>query len=178
MWRRSFYFVLLQLQKLLITLFSYVGLCLNPKIKYNKCVLFVQCNNTSVITGLESLCEMALKLLRREVPNCISNDAWYMSFKVGVGLIQYKALVPCLFNIWHSPSGSDKSYNQCVCVFFFTACNFVYLNAVPIEMLTGPCAVQKAVSSTLQKAVGSLKPAIVNMKVSLKGVTLTDVNRK
>ncbi|KAK5900072.1 hypothetical protein CesoFtcFv8_009484 [Champsocephalus esox] len=34
------------------------------------------------------------------------------------------------------------------------ACNFVYLNAVPTETLTGPCAVQKA------------------------GVTLTDVNRK
>lgn len=65
-----------------------------------------------------------------------------------------------------------------VCFLFFTASNFVYLNAVPIEMLTGPCAVQKAVSSTLHKAAGSLKPAIVNMKVSLKGVTLTDVNRK
>lgn len=60
----------------------------------------------------------------------------------------------------------------------FTASNFVYLNAVPIEMLTGPCAVRKAVSSTLDKAAGSLKPAIVNMKVSLKGVTLTDINRK
>lgn len=59
-----------------------------------------------------------------------------------------------------------------------TASNFVYLNAVPIEMLTGPCAVRKAVSSTLDKAAGSLKPAIVNMKVSLKGVTLTDINRK
>lgn len=60
----------------------------------------------------------------------------------------------------------------------FTASNFVYLNAVPIKMLSGPCAVRKAVSSTLEKAAGSLKPAIVNMKVSLKGVTLTDINRK
>ncbi|XP_047221012.1 tensin-4-like [Girardinichthys multiradiatus] len=59
-----------------------------------------------------------------------------------------------------------------------TACNFVYLNAVPIEMLTGPCAVQRAVSSTLEKTSGSFAPTIVNMKVSLKGVTLTDINRK
>nr|XP_033479546.1 tensin-4-like [Epinephelus lanceolatus] len=59
-----------------------------------------------------------------------------------------------------------------------TASNFVYLNAVPTEMLTGPCAVQKAVSSTFEKASGSFTPAIVNLKVSSKGVTLTDINRK
>ncbi|XP_073333988.1 tensin-4-like [Pagrus major] len=59
-----------------------------------------------------------------------------------------------------------------------TACNFVYLNAVPTETLTGPCAVQKAVSSTFKKAPGSFTPTIVNLKVSLKGVTLTDINRK
>ncbi|XP_063333418.1 tensin-4-like [Pelmatolapia mariae] len=58
------------------------------------------------------------------------------------------------------------------------ASNFVYLNAIPTEMLTGPCAVQRAVSSTLEKAPGSFTPTIVNMKVSLKGVTLTDINRK
>ncbi|KAM9363510.1 tensin-4-like [Symphorus nematophorus] len=59
-----------------------------------------------------------------------------------------------------------------------TAGNFIYLNAVPTEMLTGPCAVQKAVSSTLEKVSGSFTPTIVNLKVSLKGVTLTDINRK
>ncbi|XP_007567361.1 PREDICTED: tensin-4 [Poecilia mexicana] len=59
-----------------------------------------------------------------------------------------------------------------------TASNFIYLNAVPTEMLTGPCAVQKAVSLTLEKTPGSFSPTIVNMKVSLKGVTLTDINRK
>ncbi|XP_022595750.1 tensin-4 [Seriola dumerili] len=59
-----------------------------------------------------------------------------------------------------------------------TASNFIYLNAVPTEMLTGPCAVQKAVSSTLQKTSGSFIPTVVNLKVSLKGVTLTDINRK
>lgn len=56
--------------------------------------------------------------------------------------------------------------------------NFVYLNAVPTEMLTGPCAVQKAVTLTFEKASGSFTPAIVNLKASQKGVTLTDIKRK
>uniref|UniRef100_A0A3B3TRP9 Tensin 4 n=1 Tax=Poecilia latipinna TaxID=48699 RepID=A0A3B3TRP9_9TELE len=64
------------------------------------------------------------------------------------------------------------------CFVCFAASNFIYLNAVPTEMLTGPCAVQKAVSLTLEKTPGSFAPTIVNMKVSLKGVTLTDINRK
>ncbi|XP_077426278.1 tensin-4-like [Vanacampus margaritifer] len=59
-----------------------------------------------------------------------------------------------------------------------TACNFIYLNAVPTEMLTGPCAVERAVSFTLQLPSGSFQPTIVNLKVSLKGITLTDINRK
>ncbi|XP_051939833.1 tensin-4-like [Hippocampus zosterae] len=59
-----------------------------------------------------------------------------------------------------------------------TACNFIYLNAVPTEMLTGPCAVEKAVSLTLQLPSGSFEPVIVNLKVSLKGITVTDINRK
>ncbi|XP_077381084.1 tensin-4-like [Festucalex cinctus] len=59
-----------------------------------------------------------------------------------------------------------------------TACNFIYLNAVPTEMLTGPCAVERAVSLTLQLPSGSFQPTIVNLKVSLKGITLTDINRK
>ncbi|XP_056137078.1 tensin-4-like [Lampris incognitus] len=59
-----------------------------------------------------------------------------------------------------------------------TACNFLYLNAVPTEMLTGPCAVKRAVSSTLEKEVGAITPTVVNLKVSVKGVTMTDINRK
>lgn len=63
------------------------------------------------------------------------------------------------------------------CLSHAAACNFIYLNAVSTEMLTGPCAVQKVVSSTLSNQ-GSCSPTIVNMKVSLKGITLTDINRK
>ncbi|XP_029594789.1 tensin-4 [Salmo trutta] len=59
-----------------------------------------------------------------------------------------------------------------------TACNFLYLSAIPTEMLTGPCAVQKAVSSTFKMDLSTITPTIVNLKVSPKGVTLTDIQRK
>ncbi|KAL1006003.1 hypothetical protein UPYG_G00066670 [Umbra pygmaea] len=59
-----------------------------------------------------------------------------------------------------------------------TACNFLYLSAIPTEMLTGPCAVQKAVSATFEKDMSTITPTIVNLKVSPKGVTLTDIQRK
>ncbi|KAK0147111.1 Tensin-4 [Merluccius polli] len=59
------------------------------------------------------------------------------------------------------------------------ASNFIYLNTVPTEMLTGPCAIKRAVTSTLEKDSKALvTPTIVNFKVSQKGVTLTDVKRK
>ncbi|MBN3310113.1 TENS4 protein, partial [Amia calva] len=57
------------------------------------------------------------------------------------------------------------------------ACNFLYLNSVNTETLTGPCAVEKAVSMSLEKETLP-SPTIVNLKVSPKGVTLTDVQRK
>ncbi|XP_041958596.1 tensin-4-like [Alosa sapidissima] len=58
-----------------------------------------------------------------------------------------------------------------------TACNFLYLCAVPTETLTGPCAVQKAVSMVFKKEAAAT-PTVVNLKVSPKGVTLTDIQRK
>ncbi|XP_062400269.1 tensin-4-like isoform X2 [Sardina pilchardus] len=58
-----------------------------------------------------------------------------------------------------------------------TACNFLYLCAVPTEMLTGPCAVQKAVSMVFEQEAEAT-PTVVNLKVSPKGVTLTDIQRK
>ncbi|XP_030207790.1 LOW QUALITY PROTEIN: tensin-4-like [Gadus morhua] len=60
-----------------------------------------------------------------------------------------------------------------------TASNFLFLNTVPTETLTGPCAVKKAVAATLEKhSKASITPTIVNFRVSQKGVTLTDVKRK
>uniref|UniRef100_A0A3Q3WGJ6 SH2 domain-containing protein n=1 Tax=Mola mola TaxID=94237 RepID=A0A3Q3WGJ6_MOLML len=89
--------------------------------------------------------------------------------------------LPCRLLLLHSQGRPvvSSTCTQTVSWFvFFKAGNFVYLNAVPTEMLTGPCAVQRAVSSTLEKASGSFIPTLVNLKVSLKGVTLTDINRK
>ncbi|KAM8843114.1 tensin-4-like [Synchiropus picturatus] len=78
----------------------------------------------------------------------------------------------------HDETTGGESSNHSAAENTATASNFIYLNAVPTEMLTGPCAVQKAVTSTLLKQSGSFTPTIVNMKVSVKGVTLTDINRK
>ncbi|XP_039596092.1 tensin-4-like [Polypterus senegalus] len=56
-------------------------------------------------------------------------------------------------------------------------CNLLYLNSVNTEALTGPVAVQKAVSCTF-KSDPLPTPTIVNFKVSQNGITLTDVQRR
>ncbi|XP_054897024.1 tensin-4-like [Poeciliopsis prolifica] len=88
--------------------------------------------------------------------------------------------LPCRLLLNHQNMGStgEKVNEKASLENKRTASNFIYLNAVPTEMLTGPCAVQKAVSLILEKTPGSFSPTTVNMKVSLKGVTLTDINRK
>uniref|UniRef100_A0A8C4TD61 Tensin 4 n=1 Tax=Erpetoichthys calabaricus TaxID=27687 RepID=A0A8C4TD61_ERPCA len=58
-----------------------------------------------------------------------------------------------------------------------SACNLLYLNSVNTEALTGPVAVQKAVSCTF-KSDPLPTPTIVNFKVSQNGITLTDVQRR
>ncbi|XP_041087568.1 tensin-4-like isoform X2 [Polyodon spathula] len=58
-----------------------------------------------------------------------------------------------------------------------TACNLLYLNSVNMESLTGPLAVQKAVSITFETDPLPV-PTIVNFKVSHKGIILTDIQRK
>ncbi|XP_064166577.1 tensin-1 [Anguilla rostrata] len=57
------------------------------------------------------------------------------------------------------------------------ACNVLYINSVDMESLTGPQAVAKAISETLQ---ASPAPAatVVHFKVSTQGITLTDNQRK
>nr|XP_023680827.1 tensin-4 [Paramormyrops kingsleyae] len=58
-----------------------------------------------------------------------------------------------------------------------SAYNFLYLRTVGTEMLTGPCALQKAVSAIFQQE-NIPTPTIVNLMVSPKGITLTDIQRK
>ncbi|XP_048862114.1 tensin-like isoform X16 [Brienomyrus brachyistius] len=57
------------------------------------------------------------------------------------------------------------------------ACNVLYINSVDMESLTGPQAVAKAVSMTLEASTLST-PTIVHFKVSAQGITLTDNQRR
>ncbi|XP_040294891.1 tensin-4 [Bufo bufo] len=57
------------------------------------------------------------------------------------------------------------------------ACNVLYLNSISTETLTGSSAIQKSVTTTLERA-DDIVPTIVNFKASDQGVTLTDVQRK
>lgn len=51
--------------------------------------------------------------------------------------------------------------------------------SVELESLTGPEAVQKAVTETLQQAAGQqMKTTVVQLEVSPGGITVTDVKRK
>ncbi|XP_041120965.1 tensin-4-like [Polyodon spathula] len=58
-----------------------------------------------------------------------------------------------------------------------TACNLLYLNSVNTESLTGPLAVQKAVSITFETDPLPVS-TIVSFKVSHKGIIVTDIQRK
>ncbi|XP_061082927.1 tensin-1 isoform X3 [Conger conger] len=57
------------------------------------------------------------------------------------------------------------------------ACNVLYINSVDMESLTGPQAVAKAISETLQ-ASPAPTATVVHFKVSTQGITLTDNQRK
>uniref|UniRef100_A0A8C6RFZ4 Tensin 4 n=1 Tax=Nannospalax galili TaxID=1026970 RepID=A0A8C6RFZ4_NANGA len=56
-------------------------------------------------------------------------------------------------------------------------CHTLYLNSVSMETLSGALAVQKAISTTLEREVLPT-PTVVHFKVTEQGITLTDVQRK
>ncbi|NXO90153.1 TENS4 protein, partial [Certhia brachydactyla] len=56
-------------------------------------------------------------------------------------------------------------------------CNVLYLNSVNVEKLTGAPAILKGISCTLELETLPT-PTLVHFRVSEKGVTLTDVQRK
>nr|XP_021334712.1 tensin-1 isoform X11 [Danio rerio] len=57
------------------------------------------------------------------------------------------------------------------------ACNVLYINSVDMESLTGPQAIAKAISETMN-ASPAPSATIVHFKVSAQGITLTDNQRK
>ncbi|XP_010990088.1 tensin-4 [Camelus dromedarius] len=56
-------------------------------------------------------------------------------------------------------------------------CHALYLSSVSVETLSGALAVQKAISTTLEKEVLPT-PTVVHFRVTEHGITLTDVQRK
>ncbi|XP_073653474.1 tensin-4 isoform X2 [Tursiops truncatus] len=56
-------------------------------------------------------------------------------------------------------------------------CHALYLSSVSVETLSGGLAVQKAISTTLERDVLPT-PTVVHFKVTEQGITLTDIQRK
>lgn len=56
-------------------------------------------------------------------------------------------------------------------------CHALYLSSVSVETLSGALAVQKAISTTLERDVLPT-PTMVHFKVTEQGITLTDIQRK
>lgn len=56
-------------------------------------------------------------------------------------------------------------------------CHVLYVSSVSVETLTGALAVQKAISTILERDVLPT-PTVVHFKVTEQGITLTDVQRK
>jgi len=57
----------------------------------------------------------------------------------------------------------------------YSGCVVIYINAVDVESLTGPAAVERAVNVTLEmlKSVG-LTTTLAHFKLSSQGITITD----
>ncbi|KAM5216236.1 tensin-4 isoform 2-T2 [Hipposideros larvatus] len=73
---------------------------------------------------------------------------------------------------------SDPSADgRASCLKKSAGCHALYLSSVSVETLTGALAVQKAISTTLERDVLPT-PTVVHFKVTEQGITLTDVQRK
>nr|XP_008517148.1 PREDICTED: tensin-4 [Equus przewalskii]XP_008517149.1 PREDICTED: tensin-4 [Equus przewalskii] len=91
--------------------------------------------------------------------------------------------LPCKLTIPQRELGggagaSDPSADsQASCLKKSAGCQALYLSSVSVETLTGALAVQKAISTTLEREVLPT-PTVVHFKVTEQGITLTDVQRK
>lgn len=74
----------------------------------------------------------------------------------------------------HPPSGLWQGPEQYLQP---TGCHALYLSSVSVETLSGALAVQKAISTTLEREVLPT-PTVVHFRVTEHGITLTDVQRK
>ncbi|XP_058415359.1 tensin-4 [Diceros bicornis minor] len=92
--------------------------------------------------------------------------------------------LPCKLTIPQRELGggagaSDPSTDggRASCLKKSAGCQALYLSSVSMETLTGALAVQKAISTTLEREVLPT-PTVVHFKVTDQGITLTDVQRK
>ncbi|XP_006924736.1 tensin-4 [Pteropus alecto] len=91
--------------------------------------------------------------------------------------------LPCKLSIPQKELGggdgtSDPSADgRASCLKKSAGCHALYLSSVSVETLTGALAVQKAISTTLERDVLPT-PIVVHFKVTEQGITLTDVQRK
>lgn len=58
------------------------------------------------------------------------------------------------------------------------ACHVLYFTCEEVESLTGDAAIRKVVDSLLQLKPRFIKPTVVHLKASNKGITLTDNSHK
>ncbi|KAB0398622.1 hypothetical protein E2I00_013868, partial [Balaenoptera physalus] len=73
---------------------------------------------------------------------------------------------------------SDPSADgRASCLKKSAGCHALYLSSVSVETLSGALAVQKAISTTLERDVLPT-PTVVHFKVTEQGITLTDIQRK
>ena len=71
-----------------------------------------------------------------------------------------------------------QSHNTAYLMMFLSvACNVQFLGTVEMESLTGPSAVGEA-TTRIMNSKEKPKRVVVHFKVSLKGVTITDNQRK
>ncbi|XP_002719404.2 tensin-4 isoform X1 [Oryctolagus cuniculus] len=74
--------------------------------------------------------------------------------------------------------GSDPSTDSpASCLKKSAGCHVLYLSSVSVETLSGALAVQKAISTTLERDVLPT-PTVVHFRVTEQGITLTDIQRK
>ncbi|KAM7069623.1 tensin-4 [Molossus nigricans] len=91
--------------------------------------------------------------------------------------------LPCKLTIPQKELGggdgaSDPSPDsRASCLKKSAGCHALYLSSVSVETLTGAPAVQKAISTILERDILPT-PTVVHFKVTEQGITLTDVQRK
>ncbi|MBV95899.1 Tensin-4, partial [Eschrichtius robustus] len=125
--------------------------------------------------------EQAIELLRKEEPGAfIVRDSSSYRGSFGLALKVQEAPAPDQnrSELGGGDGASDPSADgRASCLKKSAGCHALYLSSVSVETLSGALAVQKAISTTLERDVLPT-PTVVHFKVTEQGITLTDIQRK